>query len=240
MPVALKPSVSDPWPAVATVQYAPAPASTSQLLITLWPRKRAPVAVRYCPLPLSLCASCSDAELETTPPQTVPVPGSRAPANDSRLSLTLSRTTMSRTGPSMGPRRRPAVQVSVRNPCGEIPAVAPTALDDSWMSPPCPDAVCSANTAPDGNVPNRDVDRPSGVPLESETVRALAVTLTVFSIVAVPPRTPSTVDKRLIPGSPFLIVTGAPTFTSGVLRCCTRSISSCSCCASLPDSWLSD
>src|SRR5215467_9963880 len=189
MPVALKPSVSDPCEAVAIVQYAPAPASTSQLLSTLWPRSKAPVTVRYCPFPVSLRASWSDAELETTPPQMVPVPGSRAPANDNRLSLTLSRTAISRTGPSTGPRRRPAVQVSVRNPCGEIPAVAPTALDDSWMSPPCPDAVCSANTAPDGNVPKRDVDRPSGVPLESETVRALAVTLTVFSMAPVPPRT---------------------------------------------------
>src|SRR5262245_43824286 len=131
MPVALRPSVSDPCPAVAIVQYAPAPASTSQLLITFVPRRSAPVADRYCPLPPSSRASWSEAELETTPPQIVPVPGSRVPAYDSRLSLTLSRTATSRTGPFTEPRRRPAVQVSVRNPRGEKPAVAPTAVDDS-------------------------------------------------------------------------------------------------------------
>src|SRR5580765_4573355 len=139
MPVELKPSVSDPCPPVATVQYVPAAASTSQLLITLCPRNSAPVAERYCPLLLSLCTSWSDAELETTPPQMMPVPGSREPAYERRLSLTLSRTATNCTGPFTAPRRRPAVQVSLRNPWGERPAVAPTNVDDSWTSPPCPD-----------------------------------------------------------------------------------------------------
>src|SRR6266404_5921957 len=121
MPLAFRPMDTAPWPAVAIDQYAPTLPSTSQLLTMRCPRMSAPVADTYWPLPVPYRPSCSETELETTPPQIVPVAGSRAPAYDSRLSLTLSRAATSRTGAFALPRRTPAVHVSVRNPFGDTP-----------------------------------------------------------------------------------------------------------------------
>src|SRR5687768_16202788 len=91
-------------------QYTPAVPATLQLSATFWPSIKAALTDRYCPMPDVSLLNCSDAELDTTPPHTIPVGGSIAPAYDSKVSFTSSRIASSINLPPGRPTRIPAVQ----------------------------------------------------------------------------------------------------------------------------------
>src|SRR5437870_13257327 len=94
-----------------------------------------PLAEAYWPARVPLWSSCNVPVLETTPPQMMPVPGSRTPAYESKLSLTLSRTARNVKGPPSGRKRIPPVKFSTGNTWGETPKSKLKVAVDICLSP---------------------------------------------------------------------------------------------------------
>src|SRR5437868_14098829 len=105
MPFTLRPTVNP----FTTVKYTPAAPAAFQLLGTFLPVRYEKLTFAYPPFRFPLTSNCAVPVFETTPPQITPVPGSRLPAYDSRLSFTLSRTALNVNGPPSGRNRMPPI-----------------------------------------------------------------------------------------------------------------------------------